>query len=318
MPQIAKLEQIDVPSIKPDDFDSFWSEVKTRCENVPLSVMGDATTDVRDLTFQGLDGTPIHTWLLLPPEAKGKRVPVLVHCHGANCSRGAPEDFAPWIKAGYAVISPDFRLQRGTTGSNTLFDGGGKSGWWTLNLNDLMNSYLYCVWTDFLRALRLARETPEIDPERIVVTGHSQGGGVALGLAALDRSVSLCMADVPSSCWMEHRIATRSGGGAGIADYLARFPERAETVRRNLSYFDNLNHAPQITCPVLVSCGLQDTICPPECTYAAYNKIIAPKEMAVYPKAGHEGGRKIHLKRKLEFVKRFFLKEQSDVEHQTQ
>jgi len=120
--------------------------------------------------------------------------------------------------------------------------------------------------------------------------------------------VSLCMADVPSSCWMERRIQTRSGGGAGIADYLVKFPDYEGTVRRNLSCFDNINLASKITCPVLVSCGLKDTVCPPECTYAAYNKIRAVKEMAVYPQAGHEGGKQVHRERKLEFMKRFFEK----------
>jgi cephalosporin-C deacetylase len=304
MPQIAELETLAVPQTKRPDFDAFWSETIRRCESVPLNIQGNTAADVRDLTFAGLDGTPVHTWLLLPPEAKDRKVPVLIQCHGANGSRGKPENFSAWLAAGCAVISPDFRLQGGTTGSNTQFDGDGKSGWWTPNLNDLMNSYLFCVWTDFLRAVRLAREMPEIDSKRIAVSGYSQGGGVALGLAALDPSVALCMADVPSSCWMEQRIATRSGSGAGIADYLLAFPERTETVRRNISYFDNINLAPQITCPVLVSVGMQDVICPPECTVAAYNKIRSPKEMAVYPQAGHEGGGKIHLERKLEFFER--------------
>ncbi len=305
---VAELETVNVPPTAPPDMEAFWQAALRRCEEVSLNVKtgADSTPEIRDLTFEGLDGTPVRTWLLLPPEAKTRQVPVVICCHGADLSRGKPEYFAHWLAAGCAVISPDFRLQRGTTGSVTVFDSDGTSGWWTLNLNDLMNSYLYCVWTDFLRAVRLARETPEIDRRRIAVDGHSQGGGMALGLAALDRSVALCMADVPSSCWMEQRIHTRSGGAAGIADYLAKFPERAATVRRNLSYFDHINLAPEITCPVLVSVGLQDTICPPECTYAAYNKISSVKEMAVYPQAGHEGGKLEHRVRKLEFLKRFF------------
>ncbi len=299
-----QFETLDVPSNRPSDFDGFWFETLRRCEDAPLNVKGDLTADVRDLTFEGLDGTPVHTWLILPPARKAP-VPVVICCHGADRSRGKPSDFAAWTAAGYAVISPDFRLQGGTTGSNTSFDSDGKSGWWILNLYDLRKSYIFCVWTDFLRAVRLAREVPEIDSSRIAVDGHSQGGGVALGLAALDRSVVLCMADVPSSCWMERRIAGRSGGGAGIADYLAAFPERAETVRRNLAYFDNINLAPKVQCPALVAVGMKDEICPPECTYAAYNKIAAPKEMAVYPQAGHEAGRSsVHLARKLEFAKR--------------
>lgn len=301
---VSELEQIDVPQTRADDFDAFWEKTMKRCENVPLNVKGDGC----DITFEGLDGTPVHAWLLLPPQAKETKVPLLLNCHGAGQSRGKPEIFQPWLEAGCAVLSPDFRLQGGTTGSLTVFDGDGKSGFWTLNLCDLPKYYMFYVWTDFLRALRLAREVPEVDSSRIAITGHSQGGGVALGLAALDGSVALCMADVPSSCWMERRIETRSGGGAGLAAYLERFPERVETAHRNLSYFDNINLVPQIACPVLVSVGMQDTICPPECTYAAYNKIRSIKEMAVYPQAGHEGGRAVHLIRKLEFIKRFFEK----------
>jgi len=34
--------------------------------------------------------------------------------------------------------------------------------------------------------------------------------------------------------------------------------------------------------------GLQDDICPPSTVYSAYNRITAPKEMAVYRYHNHE------------------------------
>lgn len=310
--QIAKFEALDVPQTKHPDFESFWAEALKRCEEAPLNVQGGTMDypvpkmDVRDLTFQGLDGTPIHTWLILPPEAKEKKVPVIVHYHGAGYHRGEPSDFASWILTGCALISCDFRMQRGKTGSNTGFDGNLNNGWWTLGITDLKNSYLYCVWTDCLRAIRLARETAEIDSSRIAVAGGSQGGGMSLGMAALDRSVSLCMADVPSNCWMDERIFRRAGGANGIAEYLKAFPDRIEPVSKALSYFDNLNHAPNITAPTLVSVGLKDPVCPPDCAYAAYNKITAPKEMVVYPFAEHEGGGPAHHLVKTRFVRKHF------------
>jgi len=313
--QISGHEALDVPQTKQPDFDAFWAETLECCETVPLNVQGGVVDypvpqmAVHDLTFQGLDGTPIHAWLILPPEAKEKKVPVMVQYHGAGGDRGQAFEFAPWILAGCAVISCDFRMQRGETGSKTGFDGNSQFGWWTMGITNIKNSYLYCVWTDCLRAIQLARETAEIDLTRIAVAGGSQGGGMALGMAGLDRSVSLCMADVPSNCWMDERIFRRAGGANGIADYLKVFPERVELVSNALSYFDNLNHAPNITCPTLVSCGLKDPVCPPDCAYAAYNKITAPKEMVVYPFAGHEGGGAAHHLRKAEFVQRFFGKD---------
>jgi cephalosporin-C deacetylase len=312
--QIAKCEALDIPQTKQPDFDAFWAEALKRCGTVPLNVQGGVIDypvpkmEVRDLTFEGLDGTPVHTWLILPPEAKEKKVPVIVQYHGAGWHRGEAFDFAPWIMAGCAVVSCDFRMQRGDTGSNTGFDGSVKFGWWTLGITDLKNSYLYCTWTDCLRAVRLARETKEIDSKRIAVEGGSQGGGMALGMAALDRSIALCMADVPSNCWMDERVFRRSGGANGIADYLKAYPERVELVSKALSYFDNINHASNITCPTLVSYGLKDPVCPPDTIYAAYNKVTAPKEMVVYPFAEHEGGGPAHHLRKAEFVRRHFFK----------
>ena len=38
---------------------------------------------------------------------------------------------------------------------------------------------------------------PEVDTTRIVVTGGSQGGGLSLATAALDRRISLCAPDIP-------------------------------------------------------------------------------------------------------------------------
>lgn len=310
--QIARYEALNIPPTKQPDFELFWADACKRCETVPLNVRGGVVDyavpqmEVRDLTFEGLDGTPVHTWLILPPEAKERKVPAVIHYHGAGGHRENPFEFAPWILAGCAVISCDFRMQRGETGSQTGFDGSVKFGWWTLGITDLHSSWLFCVWTDCLRAVRLARETAEIDPARIAVEGGSQGGGMALGMAALDRSVALCMADVPSNCWMDERVFRRAGGAGGIADYLRAYPDRVELVSRALSYFDNINHAPQITCPVLVSCGLKDPVCPPDCAYAAYNRITAPKEMAVYPFAEHEGGGAAQFLRKMEFVRRTF------------
>ncbi len=312
--QVAVLESLDVEQTRQPDFDAFWAETRERCAAVPLNVQGGtvdypvAGMEVRDLTYDGLDGTPIHTWLALPSAAAQKcKIPVILHYHGAGGSRGEAFEFAHWILAGCAVVSIDFRMQRGDTGSRTGFSGNIQNGWWTLGIRDLSTSYVYMTWTDCLRAIRLARETHGIDPLRIAVEGGSQGGGMALGMAALDRTVALCMADVPSNCNMDERIFQRAGGGSGIADYLNAHPDQIDEVSRHLSYFDNINHAPDVTCPVLVSCGLKDPVCPPACVYTVYNKITAPKEMVHYPFAGHEGGRSVHELRKLAFVReRFF------------
>jgi cephalosporin-C deacetylase len=54
-----------------------------------------------------------------------------------------------------------------------------------------------------------------------------------------------------------------------------------------LSYFDTMNLAEWITCPVLMSVGLQDRVCPPRTSFAPYNAVQSEKDYRVYPFAGH-------------------------------
>jgi len=309
--QLQGLETLEVPQTKRPDFDEFWAETLETVREVPLEAQWEAvqhpirSMEVRDMTYRGLDGTPIHTWLLLPPEAKQGPVPAVVCYHGAGGSRGVPSDFAAWVAMGAAVVAHDVRMQGGLTGSNTGFPcGAGQISFATLGLLDKRAWYFYHVWTDALRAFRLAAETPEIDKERIAVNGGSQGGALSLAVAALEPSTALCMADVPSSCWLEKRLFDRAGGYGKIAEFLRRHPDKLDEVCTTISYYDNINLADRIQCPVLVSVGLKDPVCPPENVYAAYNKIRAPKEIAPYPFGEHDGGRNVHFERKLEFFRR--------------
>ena len=48
-----------------------------------------------------------------------------------------------------------------------------------------------------------------------------------------------------------------------IATFLHRRPEYTERAFRTLSYFDNLSLVDRIRCPVLMTVGLQDLVCPP-------------------------------------------------------
>jgi len=315
--QIAELEKIDVATTKRPDFDSFWTETVDKARSAPLNLAGGPieypirSLDVRDLTFEGLDGTEVHTWLILPPEAKDAPVGVVICYHGAGGSRQTPAGFAQWTSMGLAVIAHDFRMQSGRTGSNTGFTGSGQLALFNLGIGDRDTSYLYHTRTDALRTVEIALATPEIDDARICVNGGSQGGAASLAIAALHPGVTLCCADVPSCCWLEKRLFDQAGGAAALGAYLQQNPDDIEAVCTTLSYYDNLNLADRITCPVMVSVGLKDPVCPASNAYAAYNQITAPKEIWPYPFGGHGGGGMVHNDRKLAFVARHFLDHES-------
>jgi len=308
--QIKELEKLNVPTYRRPDYDAFWKKTMKKVESLPLNVKSRRLADypidkmdVRELTFEGLDGTEISAWLILPPEAKKMKVPAIIQFHGAGGSKGEPENFSNWILMGVAVIAFDYRLQSGKTGTKSGFATWSTNEWLAIGILDKEDSYIYRMITDSLRAVKLARETKEIDPKRIAITGGSQGGGMSLAVAAFDSSIKLCMADVPSNCWLEKRVFARSGGGNQIAEFIRKHPECLGQVEETLSYLDNLNSADRIKCSVLVSCGLKDPICPPDTAYAVFNKIKAKKKMIAYPFNEHEGGGNTHNREKLKFFR---------------
>ncbi len=292
--KIKKLEEINVPKTAQPDFNEFWDDAREKIKTAELNVKKNKLenypmfgVEVYDLTYEGLDGTPISTWLLLPEKAKTEKVPVVVSYHGYSYYKGEAISYAKWLLMGVAVIAIDFRLQGGKTGCNSGFNDGFNNYHWMTGILNPKKCYVYHVVTDALLALKLAREILEIDSEKIAVSGHSQGGGMSLKTSALDNSIALCIALAPSSSWYEKRIMDQSGGGNALAQYIRKHPERMDLFLKNLSYFDSINHTENIKCPVLVGMGMSDPCCTPDTIYASFNKIKSEKRIINYPFSEH-------------------------------
>ena len=75
-----------------------------------------------------------------------------------------------------------------------------------------------------------------------------------------------------------------------INEYLRTYPERESAIRATLNYFDGINFAPRIRCPMLVYIGLNDDVCPPETGHALYSAMTCPKELHAYPRCAHDSG----------------------------
>jgi cephalosporin-C deacetylase len=291
--QLEDLQKIDATLTRQNDFDSFWHDAVKKVKKHDLKLktvlydypLNDVT--IYDTVFHGLDGTPIESWVILPRQAANNPVPAVVWFHGGGGRRERPFDYLHWLMAGFAVIVMDFRQQGGHTGSNTPMDRFGADSFAVMNIEKHDSYYLYHAWTDAMLSIRIAEQIPEIDPARIVVAGSSQGGGTAMVMAALNNNISICLAMVPSFCWWDRRVFIRTGCGKDLAHFIERYPDKMETVFKTMSYYDVINFADKIKCPVMVSCGLKDEATPPECVYAAYNKITSEKYIHNYPFGGH-------------------------------
>ena len=91
-----------------------------------------------------------------------------------------------------------------------------------------------------------------------------------------------------------------------ISDFIRVYPEHERRVSRTLSYFDNMNLAPRIQCPTLVSAGLVDDICAPSSVFAMYNWLQCEKEIEVYRYHNHEDI-PVHWRSKLAWAQKYLL-----------
>jgi cephalosporin-C deacetylase len=299
---------------EPADFAGFWDKTLGEARQHPLDAVfarqgtGLTSVVVEDATYSGYGGQRIKGWLVRPAAADGP-LPAIVEFVGYGGGRGLPIERLLWASAGYAHFVMDTRGQGGTWQSgdtpDNFADGAGPSypGVMTRGVLAPETYYYRRLYTDAVRAVEAARTHPFVDPERVLVHGGSQGGGVAIAVAGLVDGLAGVLADVP---FLQHfRYATGITDAfpyKEIANFCRIHRDKVEQVFNTLSYFDGLNFVVRAKAPALYSVALMDDTCPPSTVYASYNHYAGPKEIAIYPYNGHEGGEAHHAVAALAFA----------------
>lgn len=298
---LEQLRQYKPPLYREADFESFWESTAgdalkqpINAELIPydLRTKGLVCYAVRFDGFkapgqQGAQGGRVAGWYVRP-EAAGKFPGVCIY-HGYSGRAPRPLDMLPLAAQGICVLSMDCRGQNGQSQDAATYPEGHHMGWMTQGIRSPKSYYYRYVYADALRALELLAHREEVDPNRLAITGVSQGGGLSLAVAALSERPALALPDIPFLCDYRRAIDLAPAGPyAEIPAFLKSFPHLYEDVIRTLSYFDNLNLAPWIRCRTIVSNCLWDDICPPSTIFGVYNHITAEKRIDVYPFHKHE------------------------------
>lgn len=298
---LADLQTYAPEIAEPADFDDFWQRTLAEARGHDLALQVTPATshlrhvEVFDVTFAGFGGHPIKAWYARPAGVT-EDLPVVVNYLGYSGGRGLPWETTLFPSAGYAYLRVDSRGQ----GWNQGFPGDtpdpvGHSpavpGVMTRGLESPEAYYYRRLFTDAARAVDAAREIPGNARDAVVVSGGSQGGGIAIATAALVPDVAGLMTDVP---FLQHlRRAVEITGNAPYSEitaYLAAHRHAAEQAWRTISYIDGANMALRGRAPSLWSVAMMDATCPPSTVYASYNRYGGPKEIEVYGYNGHEGG----------------------------
>jgi cephalosporin-C deacetylase len=280
---------------KPNDFDAFWDGVQQQAAAVPLEpemipdpLRTSAEVEVFQVFYTSIEHVRIAAWYCRPTRRVG-RLPAVLLLPGYQADPPIPKE---WALKGYGALSV---APRGKLRSNRQFNPG-YPNLLTYNIVD-RHTYAYRgFYVDAWRGIDFLLARPEVDPTRLGVTGSSQGGGLTITTAAMRPEIRAAAAGAPYLCGFMDAIAlTHTYPYEEINDFLRAHPDSRHAVEATVAYFDGINFADKITCPIIVNIGLQDNVCPPETGYALFNQIRATdKQLYTYDGHGHDAGRSKH------------------------
>lgn len=297
---LERLREYRGCSPLPGDFDAYWraalGELEATGLDCTLEPAGFQAPGVKcfDLWFAGVRGARIHCKFLRPEKPAG-RIPGVAVFHGYMHHAGEWFERLPYAYAGMAVLVMEARGQGGL--SEDVYDGAGPTlfGHVVRGVRDADPQKLYYrdVYLDAVKTVRILMNMDFVDEGRVAATGKSQGGALALAAAALEPRVKLCAPMYPFLCDFKRILEMDLNRNAyeGFYYYFKKCDpahQHEKEFFERLGYIDVQNHAPQVRAKVLWQTGLMDDLCPPSAQFAAYNKLVSPKAIKLYPEHTHE------------------------------
>jgi cephalosporin-C deacetylase len=310
---LERLREYRTQTAEPAGLDEWWTKrlddaraLARPIELHPYQADLYRPLEVYDAEFSGAGGDRIRAWYIKPTASENP--PVVVRFIGYGGGRDVPSEHMLLPALGYALFVMDSRGQGGRWSSGATGDGAEgpeNSQVMSRGITTPEDYYFTRLFTDAALAVDAALGLS--GGRKVAVSGGSQGGGLALAAAALQRDeVAVCHADVPFLCDIQRAITLAPHDPyTEIPEFLshnvALIPQALDTLR----YVDCALLARRITAQCLLSVGLMDDICPPSTVFAAYNEITAAKDIAVYPYSGHDVPRS-HAERQLRHLRAKF------------
>ncbi len=289
---------------RPADFDAYWekalAEMRSLDPQVELITAEFQAPGVEcfHLYFTGVGGARVHA-KFLRPAMRAAKYPAVLMFHGYACDSNDWSSKLGFVAQGFIVAALDSRGQAagasedvGGVIGNTLH------GHIIRGLEDALAGHPEKLMyrQNFLDTAELARvifDMPEVDTGHVCATGWSQGGGLTVACAALEPRLYKAAPVYPflSDYKRVWEMDEAKDAYEELRDFFRRSdPQhlRENEIFEKLGYIDIQNLAQRIQAEVLWGTGLMDTICPPSSQFAAYNKVIAKKQMALFPDFAHE------------------------------
>ena len=316
---IDQLKEYSGTNPKPKDFDNYWKENLNSLSKINTNIQIEKSNFetsfaiCSNLYFTGTQNARIHA-KLLQPKNPTKSHPAIIIFHGYQGSSGdwVDDNKMAFVAQGFTVASLDCRGQGGDSQDfgNTI--GNTIRGHIIRGLNEKdPNKLLFKqIFLDTVLLTKIVMNLPDVDENRIGITGVSQGGGLSIACASLVPEIKMVAPVLPflsdyKRVWELDQAINPSNSYFELHDYFRRFDplhHSEKEIFEKLGYIDIHHLAPRIKGEVLMAISLLDTVCPPSTQFAAFNKISSKKEVVVYPDYAHEGNLPGHSDRIFKFL----------------
>lgn len=289
----AELKNQIHPQYKPADFEEFWTSNIAALKAIPIEYTREKIETKYDdkfntylVKFNTHDDTVVEAYYSVPLSYCGKKLPCVAFYHGG---RGSKSIQPAIVETGVCCFAIDVREQKeGSTIDKAIYHSCDEDrGLMTRGVLDHNEFYMKNIYLDAVRAMDVIAQLEEVDAERIVTYGASQGGALSTVASAFSGRSRKCYSIVSSYSVLEKRIEDGTGIFGTTNKFLTKHPEYTDSVMETISYFDMINVVSFLKVQASFCLGLADEICLPSYVYSIYHHADCDKSIILYPFTPH-------------------------------
>ena len=290
-------DKIVSPVREPADFDEFWAKRVAEVNAAPLEPeLTELKSGVKGIRLFAVKlpvvrGIMASGYLAYPENAKPGSLPAQIFFQSltnSDVSRAAAINPAKNGALAFAATWHGFPVGKEAKYYEKVIPPYSRGA--TKNIGDREKWVNSDMFFRVLRELQFIKSRPEWDGRNLVSNGGSLGGIQSACATAMDPQVSLAVISVPGGCECNAYEAGRVPYGVFRRLGVEKLKADPKYIEMGF-YYDAVNFAKRIKCPVYVCTGFADETCFPSNVYAFYNAIPAttPKTMTTNPRTGHFG-----------------------------